>query len=1453
MEASVCSQDVNVKLYFVIPAGLKENECSNIQICTYQACKENGFDTVWVSASEIYNLEPVKQDIFVCDPFEGEAFTYLSSKKFKSVILGPRCLLTCLHRKESVPDLPFPLHNTAMKGLIITSTGFQKEQKEEIQQKVERMAGIYSNVFHEGVTHLVADSVGSNKYKVATEREIPVMTGEWVNAVWEAVQRDDCEDIFATDQRFSIYTCAVFKGLIICVSQMNRKEKEAVKKIIEDNGGTYTPSLEMDRTSVLVIPAPEGEKYKHACNWRLPCLTPDWVYDSVEQGHALDRKNYQVSRKTRGRSTPVRETDSVLPDVSMCSTILNETSANNVSRINETVASEVSLLIKKPTTVENEKVLKGVAALDEVDLQKAMKSGLFLDGCKIYLSGFQGIHMEKLRRILNAGGATRFNQLTDSVSHVIIGKVISEHLNTIESWSTKPHIVTADWITESIKAGKALDEGPFLYLEEAENTLVQPVKAKATPNVTIGNNETYVDEAIMKQYTKDQQATPIRKRLSLNDSDVALPDSQASGAAGIFKGKLFTVSGYSREQYDEFVEVITAHEGEIVPVDYRGKVHYSLANIDCQCSSTVHPQAIEYISHLYLEDCTEKELLLPVEYYHMPHMLNGSQKPLDGCVIAATTYSGKTRTFLMALSLGLGACYQESFAKKDNPKKNIRCSTHLLCPVPEGDKYNAAIKWGIPAVTCSWLLQCAQSMERVSETDYRVDAQKQVEVDAKAVMRTLVERYLSSTTVRKEDINFDKAEHGHEEDSVLIAPTPVNKKIRAVYQQHVNISEIKTPDEETIRRMYPTPGRKRSSIDSLDGLPTPDTPYGQTWYPNPDARTRKAFKRMLDDLSDNDASEDDKEQQNTPMETYYKKFAANLREFNARKKVKEVTPTFDKENTENPSENKQVAADVHGPLTGVVTYVCKKIPETQQKSIYQTVTKLGGDYRWTYDHTVTHFIFQGRSNDTNREFRVAREDGKIIVSPEWVWMCRDENNKIDEELFPHTHNPKMTLSILSAKATPTSSRRGHKRKIGTNASTRKIEDTLGESEHVMQVDDTVEVPEEATQKGAEEEEEEKAALSKQLEELEALATVTGSGRKSSGKSWSKSMLERPRHTPTKPANIADPQDTCAESQNTAITWDDPQEREARMKLKGQLTRDTQEILELKEKENQKAMTSEYKENGNGVEDDPDMDVTQEYQDQEKEDPPRKPQKHIFILSGMTDNERIHYTKIIEDLGGEVSQAPAFDPLGTHIITAKPSRSEKHLGAIAAGKWILCPRYLQACIEEHKFVKEDEYEWGNPKSLGNNCWPEDSIEAKLSAAAYRWRVKLQQCANKHNERESGVGAFTDMKAVIYSSKGRIASLKRLIEAGGGEVLMTKPPYENITEITHCFVEQNIVEKIDLAVFASHGIPCIMPIYLNNYLVENPPPKKENSCIPEYMKVLANMSSAEYPKPVRTTTR
>ena len=85
------------------------------------------------------------------------------------------CLLACLSQNIPVPEFNYPLYNAAMLGLVVTCSGLDKSQKvsdvdsrplvvtlysqERMKLLVERMAGIYSSSFHDGVTHLVTVKV----------------------------------------------------------------------------------------------------------------------------------------------------------------------------------------------------------------------------------------------------------------------------------------------------------------------------------------------------------------------------------------------------------------------------------------------------------------------------------------------------------------------------------------------------------------------------------------------------------------------------------------------------------------------------------------------------------------------------------------------------------------------------------------------------------------------------------------------------------------------------------------------------------------------------------------------------------------------------------------------------------------------------------------------------------------------------------------------------------------------------------------------------------------------------------------------------------------------------------------------------------------------------------------------------------------------------------------------
>ena len=53
-------------------------------------------------------------------------------------------------------------------------------------------------------------------------KDVPVMTGEWVDKVWEKSKH---ENVHATDAPFSRYRCPALLGLNITVSQLSKKDR----------------------------------------------------------------------------------------------------------------------------------------------------------------------------------------------------------------------------------------------------------------------------------------------------------------------------------------------------------------------------------------------------------------------------------------------------------------------------------------------------------------------------------------------------------------------------------------------------------------------------------------------------------------------------------------------------------------------------------------------------------------------------------------------------------------------------------------------------------------------------------------------------------------------------------------------------------------------------------------------------------------------------------------------------------------------------------------------------------------------------------------------------------------------------------------------------------------------------------------------------------------------------
>lgn len=162
--------------------------------------------------------------------------------------------------------------------------------------------------------------------------QIPVMTHDWVNAVWKESLK---ENIFARDKKFDIYKCPPFYDLKVSVTGFNNREIEQIKRLvtkhgnifyifylivsfivyfhlgrviaIKFSGGSFEPNFTASE-HILVVKKTSGEKFRYAKTWSVPCVEPRWIFDCVESGYALPTKSYEVGTSMT-TSSPTSERD----------------------------------------------------------------------------------------------------------------------------------------------------------------------------------------------------------------------------------------------------------------------------------------------------------------------------------------------------------------------------------------------------------------------------------------------------------------------------------------------------------------------------------------------------------------------------------------------------------------------------------------------------------------------------------------------------------------------------------------------------------------------------------------------------------------------------------------------------------------------------------------------------------------------------------------------------------------------------------------------------------------------------------------------------------------------------------------------------------------------------------------------------------------------------------------
>ena len=108
-------------------------------------------------------------------------------------------------------------------------------------------------------------------------------------------------------------------------------------------------------------------------------------------------------------------------------------------------------------------------------------------------------------------------------------------------------------------------------------------------------------------------------------------------------------------------------------------------------------------------------------------------------------------------------------------------NTHLLLQEPSGSKYEAAVRWEIPAVSAEWLYECARTGTKVAEGPYLVDKE--------ACLNEQVE-----STVHVQLQNNKLAMSSKENDCIIINNNEVQQTIKTESQKSSKV-EMNAPSD----------------------------------------------------------------------------------------------------------------------------------------------------------------------------------------------------------------------------------------------------------------------------------------------------------------------------------------------------------------------------------------------------------------------------------------------------------------------------------------------------------------------------------------------------------------------------------------------------------------------------------------------------------------------------------
>ncbi|XP_029444318.1 PAX-interacting protein 1 [Rhinatrema bivittatum] len=302
-------------------------------------------------------------------------------------------------------------------------------------------------------THLLCESQVSSMYAQAMRERKRCITAHWLNIVLKKKK-------MVPPFRALHFPVAFPPGgkpcsqHIISVTGFTDSDRDDLKLMAYLAGSKYTGYLCRSNT-ILICKEPNGLKYEKAKEWRIPCVNAQWLCDIL-------LGNFEALRQMQhNRYTVFNLQEPLAPSHHLISNLLD------AWRVPVKVSSELLLSIRLPLKQkQNEPSHQPPPKRARIEDIPPPTKKLAPDLTPlVLLTGFEPSQTQHyIKKLYFLGGEVAESAL--KCTHLVASKV-TRTVKFLTAISIAKHIVTPEWLDESFKCQKFVDEQKFV-LRDAE-------------------------------------------------------------------------------------------------------------------------------------------------------------------------------------------------------------------------------------------------------------------------------------------------------------------------------------------------------------------------------------------------------------------------------------------------------------------------------------------------------------------------------------------------------------------------------------------------------------------------------------------------------------------------------------------------------------------------------------------------------------------------------------------------------------------------------------------------------------------------------------------------------------------------------------------------------------------------------------------------------------------------